>query len=181
MNTQTDLPPGTAPLPTSTGEEVKTCATTINKESQKMTDSSPINGPTPAEAQKYAYSLNEEDYIGEYDTQVQAAVEAFLADYDASHVFVGECVKPKLEDYLDVAEILERTMDANPEQLGGESAWEWLDVVLSKKEALVELEERLQQVVKDWVAEHDLHPTFFNVKNIEEIERSEIMEDEDYE
>jgi hypothetical protein len=35
MNTQTDLPPDTAPLPTSTGEEVKTCATTINKESQK--------------------------------------------------------------------------------------------------------------------------------------------------
>jgi hypothetical protein len=137
--------------------------------------------PTPAEAQKYAYSWNEEDYIGKYDTPVQAAFEAFSSDDDASRVFVGECLKPKLEDHLDAREILERTMDANPEQFGGDWGWEWLGVVLSKNEALVDLKQRLQQVVKDWVAEHDLHPTFFNVENVQEFKRAEIMEEEGHE
>jgi hypothetical protein len=99
MNTQTDLPPGTAPLPTSTGEEVKTCATTINKESQKTTDSSPINGPekpltnsasdapSPAEAQKYA--------TPEYQIPTP--------DTDALHAaFMEDRSMPSLDAYFDL-------------------------------------------------------------------------------
>lgn len=116
----------------------------------------------------YAYSFNEEDYDGNFDSREAAIAEAFAENESASEVWTGERVTP---DRLVCEEaVIDQVRDNTTEESG-----DWADSYLTRvsKEAKDELQAELQAVWDRWEAKHDLAPTWFNVENPQRHERED--------
>lgn len=112
---------------------------------------------------KYAYSYDEENFTGEFDSPEAAAEEAFDNDPEMESVYVGEVVKEAAHAFVNARLIVENLQEQAADDCG-EWAEDWLEALQKNKEKLAELE----QVVGDWIQEQ-YPPTFWTVKNVKEI------------
>ena len=122
---------------------------------------------------KYSYSLNDENFTGEYDSPMAAAIEGFLEErdhYDGDVIFVGEISDPVPEAYIDADVILEHI--TCQDAFLGDHAEGWPE---ASKEQLEELEKELRAVFIAWMERHDLRPTFWYVNNSRKITREEAQ------
>lgn len=102
---------------------------------------------------KYAVSIDDETYYGEYDSVDEAIRE------NPESIFVGEIVNYTVADFTD--SILENIVDSTYD-LCGESATDWCDKILDLSE---EDKKQFQQMVVDFITEKAGVPTFFTVED----------------
>lgn len=117
---------------------------------------------------KWGYSLNGEDYDGLYDTKEDAIKQGFIdaQEYGKEVFFVAKAVitfQPHVYAEGIIEEIQENAYDE-----GGEYAETYLDDV--KREHLEELEEKLNEVLSNWINKYEYNPNFYSVEDIEEVQ-----------
>lgn len=117
----------------------------------------------------FAYSFNEENYYGNFDSREDAAAEAFAdEDENASTVWTAERVTPDRSVCEEA--VIDQVRESSTELSG-----DWADSYLTRisKEAKRELQAELQAVWDRWEAKHDLEPTWFNVENPQRHDRED--------
>ncbi len=112
------------------------------------------------------YLINDEHegnwgYEGEYET-IEEAIEAGKKEIGESF-YIGEKVKYLPSISVDIVEDL----ISNAEEECGEWTYGWLDNL--KSEQIDDLNDKVLDVVYDWLKKYDNMPTFFLVKNIHHI------------
>lgn len=143
----------------------------------------------------YTYSTNEEEFYGEFDTELEALKEVF--DEDCTHAWIGESEQRTAADYLNIrdAENLMEAMNEMASDECGECAEDWLlvpfvryhkegtperDLADLRKErhdkALKALDTRLRTLINQWADDYGLQPEFFHVKNVRKVLREEFEE-----
>ncbi len=124
----------------------------------------------PEAGNKRAYSFDNEDYSGVYDTDDEALHDALMEiEYIRKHepkctpglVYIGTCefFKPSLSG--SSWDIIEAVL----QQADDEGFEEWTDGYLSDIpiEQREELEESLEKVFQEWIDKYNYHATFFIV------------------
>ena len=72
----------------------------------------------------YSYSIDEENFQGDYETAEQAAVDGFDIFPDVDTVWVGLNIRHTAPDYVDTQDILERIAEnAYEHQIDGDTHW----------------------------------------------------------
>src|SRR5687768_17377217 len=96
------------------------------------------------EAPKFAYSTDEENYIGKYSSREEAMADGF-SNPDVKTVWTGECVVPSRTP--DADDLIEQVIEDTTCESG-----EWSEDFLStvSKEARADLQERLQALWDEW-------------------------------
>ncbi len=113
--------------------------------------------------EKYAYSICGEIYYSKKD------ILDFLDKEDSKQVvYVGECIYKKHEDFISADDIIEMAKDRAYED--NEYAEYYLDDITKEKK------EELNKLIIDWFNNNAEQPTFFTVKNVDEISKDEIEE-----
>lgn len=117
----------------------------------------------------YAYSINEDDYEGEFPTREAALGEA-VALYDlapGASVWTGEVVlaSPASRFFRSVDHLIE-DMQENAYDEAGEHADRFLENVSDAQSD--ELDAEIKKVIDAWADKHKLHPTFFTVTAVEQ-------------
>ena len=117
---------------------------------------------------KWCYSHDEEHFYGDFDTKEEAIEEAIYAldetGADFAMIWVGE--EADISIHLCAHVVLDQLAEDAYEE-AGEHAEKFLQHV--EKEHEEELEKELNQVIKTWMKKHKYEPTFYTVKNVEEI------------
>ena len=137
---------------------------------------------------KYAYSLNDEDYTGDFGTSEEAAEAGADEIYSDTGIWptcvrVGERIDRKPSDYLSVETILdnavERACDENgewatywmydlfvPKRVRGQTEAERTQNHKKKYQAeLEELQNALGDVFNTWCKKHGHQVTWYSVEN----------------
>jgi len=109
----------------------------------------------------YSFSRNEENYHGEFETR-EGAIEKAKAE-GLKRFWTGENVTPDPLDYIDGCDIVENIVCQD--EFSGDWAEGW---PMTTKEQDEELTEMLRAAFKAWMDKHGLHPTFWNVENVQE-------------
>ncbi len=111
---------------------------------------------------KWAYSYNEQDYHGTFDSPEEATSEA-LDGYEEA--WIGRCVYPESpEDYVDADLVLEHI--CCQDEFSTEYAEDWPDATSDQRD---ELTGSLRTVIRDWIKKHDLKPLFFTVEDVRRV------------
>ena len=114
-------------------------------------------------SKKFAYSLDEEMYHGEFDSIEEALRDASYDGWDEEcpDVWVAECFNnftPSVSACWFVEELEQVAED--------ECGWlaeDWLLGV--PKEAMRELQESLDKLTNEWLTKHHFEPHWFEVEN----------------
>lgn len=109
---------------------------------------------------KYAYSIDEEYYEGEYDTANAAAAEGFSCYEDADVVSVGRIVRPDVKSFVYADNILEVIAEDICEH-HGDYLNGWCDDMVTPSEKHNEL----QTIIADWI-EKNYPIEFFSVDDV---------------
>lgn len=122
---------------------------------------------------KYAYSLNGERYLGEFDTK-ETAIKEYKDNYSGNG-YVGLCTRYEFtEDDCNTfaCNILEM-LDEHLGDICGEYSEDWLYSISREQEK--ELDMELSKVIVSWLNRNNLQPSVFMIEDgIEEI----IVEEE---
>lgn len=118
----------------------------------------------------YAYSINQEDFFGDFAIPEDAAFEGILesiSDYwengdSAAHVSVGEKISPDMSCPVDADDIIERLQET--EDFGVECS-ENFDPSQEERE---DLTKRINEAWNSWINVNKINPGFFLVKNVKE-------------
>lgn len=115
---------------------------------------------------KWAYSFNEENYEGSFDTKEEAIEEVKAAYPEKTFVHVGQlrAVRPLVDGSGICEQLIEQAYDEC-----GEACENWLTCV-DKKE-MDELTAQMTNVFYEWCKEYGHLPdNFFAIKNSEQID-----------
>ena len=112
---------------------------------------------------KYAFSFDEENYHGLFDTIEKALEKARNDTPDApDFVYIGEAIHPDPLTFINGPDILDQIQNED------EFCSDWADGwPRTTKEQDDELTAVLRAAFQQWMAKHDLAPTFYNVENAE--------------
>lgn len=121
----------------------------------------------------YSYSINEENYDGQYDTPEEAAQACFHEYPDREACWVGEAVRPQPEHLITASDVIEHILNFE-DQFG----WEGADWPEASKQELADLDARLTKVMEEWMDAHDLRPKFWNIENARVFKREDIFQEE---
>lgn len=131
--------------------------------------------PAAAAAVRYAYSLNGENYTGAFGTRDQALAAAIAAARNAA----GDPMNNMGPQTVFVA----KRVEADPHTTGHartvlrEMAWQAHDEVGARAtsylhqlddQRIKDLDRSIERVLNEWLAKHDLLPTYFRVAAISE-------------
>ena len=114
---------------------------------------------------KYAYSTDEENYVGEFDTLEQAAQEAFDNDDELESVSVAEIVKKTAHAFVNPHLVIEQVQEAAADESGEWSA-DWLDSLQKDDDKMGEL----KALVGEWIQAQE-PPRFWTVENAKEVSK----------
>lgn len=78
---------------------------------------------------KYAYSTDEEEFYGKYDTPEKAAIAGFEANPDDDTITVAVAVIPKTRDFVNAHRLIEDIQVSAILDEIGEAAEDWLTEV----------------------------------------------------
>lgn len=116
----------------------------------------------------YAYSLNAEDFQGDYSSR-EAAIEGALEEVDDEETIdTGVVVRQAASSYTVTglaARIIETMQDVACE-LVGEAHEGWLEYV--SDEQVKELDSAFKRAIDQWADRHDLHPEFGRVEEVQQ-------------
>jgi hypothetical protein len=117
---------------------------------------------------QWVWSFDDEVFTSSaYDTK-EEVIEAALEECDYSdHFWIGQVAPVNINTMVDVDGVLERIGECAYEEVGT-VAEDYLTYV--DKEHYAVLEERLNKVMAEWMAEFRYEPTFYKVTNIERVE-----------
>lgn len=103
---------------------------------------------------KFAYSTNEENYHGSYDSPEAAAMSAFESDEDLQEVDVSPCRAPVIvcPSAIDICDHIGCQEDFQIE---------CAEIIEPNGDQQVELEQIIQREVEAWLDRHNLRPEFF--------------------
>lgn len=118
----------------------------------------------------YSYSINGENFYGEFKTLEEAALEAFSCDPSRDAVWVGEVNKPTAHEFVSGDRIIEDVMNFAADECG-ECSGDWLYDLARNKEKAAEL----KKIVGDWIHAND-PPTFWTVEHERLVYRDELIE-----
>jgi hypothetical protein len=128
---------------------------------------------------KYAYSLNGDQYRGAFSSRAEATQEAIAAARRAEDtpqsVFVGRVVPASAKADGHARAVISH-MAARAREEFGDAASQYL-ANLSKAQ-IEELDGALELVVLGWLQQHELIPNFFKVEAIGEISVPTVHSDE---
>lgn len=120
-----------------------------------------MNEPT-----KYAYSTDQECYIGSFDSPLEAVAEAFGEDEDLENVWIGVCVTPDPLHHITGEDVIEQILCQE------DFSAEWAENALSHtKEQGADLSEMLREAFDGWMKKHNITVGFFNIEHPEEWSR----------
>ncbi len=113
---------------------------------------------------KYCYSLNQEEFYGDFDTK-EAAIEQGKEEAleEGQHeFFIGVCEEytPSVSAWQVIESIQEDAYDKH-----GEYSQAYLDDVSNEHKE--ELQDKLNEVLSKWIEEHNYIPDFWGVKDVE--------------
>lgn len=121
---------------------------------------------------KWIYNSDEEVWMNceHYDTK-EEAIQAGKEDYEGdSQFFVGQIKNMNIGVGVDADRILDDIAENVYDEVG-EAAEDYLGSV--RKDELSELEDLLNDALRQWMDKHDYKPKYFSVENIESIPLSE--------
>jgi hypothetical protein len=116
---------------------------------------------------QYAYSFNDEDYHGVFDSVEAAIDEASESDdgtEDQNVIYIGTCKFFTIQDFAP--KIFGYLVDIAWDE-AGESSQEWLDGVTSEQED--SLNAYVSNALMAWADEHNLQPRFYTVENVQKM------------
>lgn len=118
----------------------------------------------------YAYSNDEEEFHGKYDTPEKAAIAGFEANPDDDTITVAVAVIPKTRDFVSTHRLIEDIQVSAIDEIGG-AAEDWLTEVT--EDQIQELED----LIVTWLDRVD-PITFFGITydTMRQYSREEIME-----
>lgn len=112
---------------------------------------------------KYAYSFDELEYFGGYNSVAEAVDEACAEGAPGQSFWVGEEMPPSdPESMWDASDWLEHVSQQDEYSPDCADGWD-----VSTKEQLEELEKEVRAVMAAWLDKHNLRPAFFVIKNVE--------------
>ena len=116
----------------------------------------------------FCYSLDGDSYTGTYATREEAIREGNQYAYDMEHetFFIGECYQSFFPS-VDANLIIENIVD-NAISECGDHAEDYLEDIPG--EIIVELEEKMNEVLNAWIEKYGYSPHFYSVKNKEQID-----------
>lgn len=123
---------------------------------------------------EYAYSFDQERMEGGFGSREEAAAEAFACYEDRDEVYTYEVVGADIVEFVPCADdIIDRMIDLSMDERPdcGE-AENWL--VNVPKEAEVELEAKLAEVISEWADKHKLQPQWFTGVDMVVHQRDEV-------
>lgn len=116
---------------------------------------------------QWIYNTNEEVWMncGSYDTKKEA-IQAGKDEYEGNRYqfYVGQISNMNLVPSVDVDRVIDDIAE-NVYWEVGEAAEDYLNDV--RKEDLSELEDKLNEVLLEWMKKHNYSPEYFRVANIE--------------
>lgn len=114
---------------------------------------------------KWCYSLCGHSYYGVFDTKEEAIKEgeAEAREYEKDLFFVARAVIT-FQPYIYAEDIIEE-IQQNAYDNGGEYAETYLDDVQRKHRD--ELEEKLNEVLSNWMNKYGYTPNFYSVEDVE--------------
>lgn len=115
---------------------------------------------------QYAYSFDEENYTGDFDSPDEAAEEAFASGDYRESVFIATIVPVNGTDWIHASDFLGDIMLSDDYLT--DRAEHWPDCTPEQESELTQM---LRRTFGEWLDKHGLRPTFFNVKNPKEIKR----------
>jgi hypothetical protein len=122
----------------------------------------------------YSYSVDEENFIGDFETPQEAAESSFLNYSDVDTVFVGVKHEFTAHDFIDAAYLMEKIDDEAYNECG-ESSLSWLSAIQDSKEK----REAFKKLIGDWL-EINAPVNFFKVDEVMEYTREDFcVDDED--
>jgi hypothetical protein len=121
----------------------------------------------------YAYSTDEENFTGEFNSPEEAAADCFHNFSDVDTVFVGIKHTLTAHDFIDPVYLLEKISDEAYNECGS-AALEWLDKIQESKAK----REELKKLIGDWL-EANAPVTFFKVDDVIEYAREDYGLDDD--
>ena len=113
---------------------------------------------------KWGYSLNGEDYFGLYDSKEEAIKEGETEarEYEKDSFFVARAIT--FQPHIYAEDVIEE-IQQNAYDNGGEYAETYLDDVQRKHRD--ELEEKLNEVLSNWMNKYGYTPNFYSVEDVE--------------
>lgn len=116
----------------------------------------------------WEYSDNAEVWTHDYFDTEEECVEDAKGNYDVEDsICVGEVEKVSINADLD--DVLERVMEDVYEQVGEVSEGWDISSNKDRKEIYEKYEEKLNQLVKDYIKEIDEEPKFYSIVNEHEV------------
>lgn len=109
---------------------------------------------------KYAYSYNEYDYYGTFNSFEEACADAIKEGYKGD-IFIGETTQ-NFQPYINPREIIESIQESAYDD--SEYSDDYLENITPQQ--LDELDEEINFVISKWIKRHNFEPTWFLVKNI---------------
>ena len=92
--------------------------------------------------------------------------EARECDVVGDTIFIGE-IEP-YEIHVDADALLEHIEEEACNECG-ESAWDWIPSRDISQDDINMFSFKLTNIVKSWLKEHNVYPTFYNIINIREV------------
>lgn len=117
---------------------------------------------------KWCYSLNEEDFTGGLCSKEDAISEGreYAIDDDKPYFYIGKAISD-FTPSIDIDCIIENIQE-DAYQNGGEWAEGYLEDIT--KEQANELDEKLNDVLSNWIDKYNIKANWFTVADIERIE-----------
>lgn len=114
------------------------------------------------------YAENEPWCSGAYFDKKEEVIADGLKEYaHSTHFFIGEIVPANIGCNVDANAILEDVAERVYDEIG-EAASEYLRDVTNTHHQI--LEDRLNDVVSQWMKEFEYEPKYFHLNNVERIE-----------
>ena len=117
---------------------------------------------------RYAYSLDRETFLGQFDSRADALRAAFNAARQQpeppTEVYVGSKITGDAQTSGHAEHVIERMIDRA--RAGNDAAARYLQNVNEQEEA--DLDTMLADTITAWLRKHDRMPTFFSVEAISE-------------
>ena len=116
---------------------------------------------------KYSYSLDEENYHGQYDSVEVATENGFNDNPDYDSMWIGENRIMTAHDFVNATDLLESIAENACDECG-ECAEYWLDSLIKNKEKRSEL----NALIGDWLEAND-PVKFWIVDNVVKVNRDD--------
>ena len=117
---------------------------------------------------RYAYSLDRETFLGQFDTRAEALKAALTAARQKAEppteVYVGRKTAGDAQVHDHAEHVIERMIDRA--RAADDGADRYLQNVGEQEEA--DLDQMLAETITAWLKKHDRMPTFYSVEAISE-------------